>query len=133
MYFKMIFLFATIFIYLCTLLLLGLLLTFAQTGVGKIETERDISYLEVLLMDDSHALDFVRTWYLSLVVFGWTIHNGIRILVIANLAPVEGKANWDKKNEGQNEKTQTSPACGLCCCIISIIRWVWCLISWLPY
>ena len=39
MYFKMIFLFSTIFIYVCTLLFLGLLLTFAQTGVAKIETE----------------------------------------------------------------------------------------------
>ena len=100
----MIFLFSTVFIYLCTLVLLGLLLTFAQTGVGKIETEEDISYLEVLLMDDHHAEDFVKTWYLALVAFGWTIHNGIRILVIANLAPVEGKEKWDKKNEGQENK-----------------------------
>ena len=47
-------------------------------------------------MDDYHAADFVRMWYLALVVFGWTIHNGIRILVISYQAPIEGRQTFYK-------------------------------------
>jgi len=52
-------------------------------------------------MTDQQVINFIAAWYLAVPGFGWILINGVRIFLIAQLAPAECRTLYEEKISGK--------------------------------
>ena len=73
-------------------------------------------------------MNLIGAWYLAVPGFGWTVINGVRVFIIAQMAPVEAREAFEKVVYG-DKKPEERAAFGICCCIFTVLGWLWWLIT----
>lgn len=101
MYLKMIFVFATGLVYVLTIILLFLFVWYARDDLETMENLDVAGYLEWFQMSDKQVNDFIGAWYLAIPLFGWFILNGLRTILVAQLAPGEARAIFERLWHGE--------------------------------
>ena len=80
-------------------------------------------------MTDQQVINFIAAWYLAVPGFGWILINGVRIFLIAQLAPVESRTLYEEKISGKEDgQTEVQPY-GLWCCLCKLLSCIWCIIT----
>lgn len=128
MYLKIIFMVATSIIYALTLALLIVFIWFARADLTEMQNIYLSGFLYTFRMDEDQVESFLVAWYLAVPAFGWILINGLRVLLIAYLAPWEAENKL--KGEKEDNQDPQKPAFGICCCICRIVGCIWCILTW---
>lgn len=97
MYLKMIFMIATGLVYSLTIALLLCFVWFARADLVEMENVYLSGFLYTFQMDDDQVESFVTAWYLAVPAFGWILINGLRVFLIAQMAPWEARKKLKSK------------------------------------
>jgi len=117
MYLKMVFVFTVYLIFAVAQALLFLFIWFAHTDFSTYDNQALASYLQTFNIRDDQVIQFIKAWYISIFVFGWLIWNGIRVGIIALLAPQEARSKFEFMVNGEQEEQPQG--------------WIGCLFGWL--
>lgn len=129
MYLKMVFIFAAALVFVLTEVLLFLFIWFAHTDFSTYEDQTLAGYLSSFNISDQKVIDFITTWYLAVVGFGWIGYNGLRILLIQQLATNEARERIFHEDDRRANATNQNYLVWCFCCLLG---WVWWLVK-LPF
>jgi hypothetical protein len=80
----------------------------------------------VFNISDEQVIGFVTAWYVVVFVFGWFFYNGLRIGLIAYLAPTEARENIQKIQGEKRANSNNGGACSMC---LMVLGWIWWLVT----